>query len=402
MKVLFVSNLFPSCHEPTRGVFNLPLMLGISEFAELRVVAPIAWFPIKWKYGTKLRVPDQEVISGLTVYHPRNFYFPKIGRSLNPQLFAWSLSPLIKRIHQEFPFDIIHVDWTYPDGCGVAKIARQLRVPFVVSVAGSDVNLYIKWFIRRHQILRMMEAASTVITRSLALRNVLIERGLAPEKIKAIYNGVDCETYRPFPREDTRRELGIPPTESTIVYVGRLSPEKGIADLLTSLPILANKHNLKVRLLVVGGGPLRSQLEAEAQKLGVASQVQWLGTKLPAEVARIVSAADLLCLASLREGVPNVLMEAMACGTPVVATKVGGIPEVVPEFAGILVEPANPGLLADGIATALRRTWSGTDLRAHALQFTWRECARQFYEVFQQATTGKIATKPVPTNPRAA
>jgi glycosyltransferase involved in cell wall biosynthesis len=388
MRVLFISNLFPNKHEPSRGLFNLPLMVAISQLAEVRVVAPVAWFPIKGHHAPPAPVPGQETISGLTVYHPRQFYLPKICRPVNPLLFAWSVYPLVKRLRAEYPFDLIHVDWAYPDGCGVAKIARWLGLPFVISVAGSDANLYMQWRVRRWQIRRMMEQSGGVITRSRALREVLESNGVSAPKIRTIYNGVDCDLYRPFPQDEVRRSLGIAVGEPTAIYVGRLSPEKRVEDLLAAVALLARTHHIKARLLVVGGGPLRSELEAMAADLGIGDQVQWLGAQPPSAVARLISAANVLCLGSLREGVPNVLMEAMACGVPVVATRVGGIPEVVPDFAGILVPPSNPEKFATGIATALDRVWSPEKVRNHAMKFTWLECGRGFHQIFQAAVAG--------------
>jgi glycosyltransferase involved in cell wall biosynthesis len=397
VKVLFVSNLFPNTHEPSRGLFNLPLVTAISQFAKVRVVAPVAWFPIPGKYAPPSPVPAYEEVYGLEskvhslpipVYHPCQFYLPKICRPVNPLLFAWSLYPLVKRIRAEYPFDIIHVDWAYPDGCGVAKIARWLDVPFVISVAGSDANVYMTWLIRRWQIRRMMRQSGSVITRSQALCDVLKSNGVPALKIRTIYNGVDCDLYRPFPRDEVLRSLGIAAGEPTAIYVGRLSPEKRVEDLLTAVAILSRTQNRKVRLLVVGDGPLRSPLETMATELGIAAHVHWLGAQPPSAVARLISAANVLCLGSLREGVPNVLMEAMACGVPVVATRVGGIPEVVPDFAGILVPPSNAEKFATGIATALDRVWLPEKVRNHAMKFTWLECGCGFHQIFQAAVAG--------------
>ena len=168
LRVLFVSNLFPNLLEPARGIFNLHQVRHLSKICQVRVVAPIAWFFIKGKHASPGNVPIREVIDNLPVYHPKTFYLPLVGRILNPQLYAWSLARLTAQIRQEFAFDVIFVDWAYPDACGIAKLARHLRVPFVAAFAGSDANVYLNFRFRRRQILKMTRQASAVTVRSRA------------------------------------------------------------------------------------------------------------------------------------------------------------------------------------------------------------------------------------------
>ncbi len=377
MNVLFISNLFPNCHEPARGVFNLHQIRHLAQRCAVRVMAPVAWFPIKGRFAPPKPVPVIEEIDGLTVFHPYNFYLPKIGRILNPWLYAQSVISPIRRIRAQFPVDIIYVNWAYPDACGIAKIARKLDVPFVVSISGSDVNQYLKFRIRRRQILNMFAHAKAITVRSQALRDLLIAHSVPTEKITVLYNGVDRELFCRQPLT-----LNSQPSTPVLLYVGRLSPEKGVADLLRSIPLLETP----VQLNIVGAGGQRDELRRLTSALKLDGIVNWLGCKTPAEIPIQMAQADLLCLPSHMEGVPNVALEAFACGLPVVGTRVGGIPEVVTETVGVLAEANNPESFASAMTRALQTPWDAAVIRRHAAQFDWDENARQLFSILQSAT----------------
>ena len=458
MNVLFVSNLFPNIHEPARGVFNFHQIRHLANICQVQVVAPIAWFPIKGRFAPPAPVPVfeeiplcPELFSTVThqlstswnqrspvssrqsqvirTYHPRQYYLPKIGRILNPLLYALSLRRLVTGLRASFPFDVIFVNWAYPDACGIAKLARRLNIPFVVSISGSDVNWYLKMPLRRRQILAMLAQAHAVAVRSRALKDLLLSHGIPESKIHVLYNGVDREMFHLRPPTVTSppaelnpqpstagnrlqtmdsglrtQDSGLPPrcapvsdralqpTEGLqspvsrhksplLLYVGRLSPEKGVADLLDALAQLTD-----VRLAVVGDGPQRAQLQQLADTLKISSQITWHGQKKPDEIADFMQGADLLCLPSHMEGVPNVALEAFACGLPVVGTTVGGIPEVVTNDTGVLTAPRDPPALAQAIAQALARRWDSVAIRAHSARFDWTENANQLFALLQAAT----------------
>lgn len=403
MNVLFVSNLFPNCYEPARGVFNLHQMRHLAQLCEVRVLAPSDWFFIKGRFAPPKPLPETETIAGLTVHHSRNFYLPKIGRTLNPWFYAQSVFRPVRRIREQFPFDIIFVNWTYPDACGVAKIAHRLGVPFVVSISGSDVNQYLKLRIRRCQILRMLAQAKAITVRSQALRDLLIAHNVPSEKIHVLYNGVDRMLFRPRPTDHRlqttdhgqRTTDGRPETlddglqspvsslqSPLLLYVGRLSPEKGVADLLRAVAMLKTP----VRLNIVGDGVQRDGLRQLVSTLHLDGIVNWLGLKKPDEIPAQMAQADLLCLPSHMEGVPNVALEAFACGLPVVGTRVGGIPEIITETTGVLAEPRSPESFATALARALQTVWDGETIRRHAERFDWNENARQLFSILQSAT----------------
>ena len=385
MKVLFVSNLFPNRYEPARGIFNLRQMRHLAQLCEARVLAPYNWFFIKGRFAPPQPLPETETIAGLPVHHSRSFYLPKIGRTLNPWLYAKSAIGPIRRIREQFPFDIIYVNWAYPDACGIARVARKLAVPFVVSISGSDVNWYLTMRIRRRQILNMLAHARAITVRSQALRDLLIAHRVPAEKIHVLYNGVDRIMFRGQTPENSDqnsdRRLLTADRLPVLLYVGRLSPEKGVADLLRSIPLLP----MPVRLNVIGNGSQRAELQQLATGLKLDGIVNWLGWKKPEEVPAFMAEADLLCLPSHMEGVPNVALEAFACGLPVVGTRVGGIPEIITETTGLLAEPKNPASFAAALTRALQTAWDAAAIRRHAARFDWSENARQLHQILQSA-----------------
>jgi glycosyltransferase involved in cell wall biosynthesis len=347
VKAVFVSNLFPNANEPARGVFNLHQIRHLAALCDVRVVAPIAWLPFRPPF------PAAEEIAGLHVEHPKQFYLPKIGRPLNAWLYARSVAPLLRRLR---PFDIIFVNWACPDACGIA----QLGYPFVVSISGSDANVGLTFRIRRRQILAMLRAARAVTTRSRALKELLVSHGADAGKIHVLYNGVDREIFTPARLASAPR----------LVYIGRLSPEKGVADLLAAT---AQLHE-PPPVVIIGDGPQRAALQRQYP-------ATFLGAKHNHEIAPLLRANDIVCLPSHMEGVPNAALEAFACGLPVVGSRVGGIPEIITPQTGILTEPGNPAALAAALREALNRRWNRDEILAHAAKFDWTANARALYDI---------------------
>jgi len=370
MNVVFVSNLFPNRHEPTRGIFNFHQMRALAAFCSVRVVAPIARSFVRSRHVTPHPVPSLEQIGPFEVRHPTALYLPQIGRSLNAWLFAVSVGPTLNRLIAEFSCDVLLANWAYPDACGVAQVAEKLRIPFVASCSGSDLNVGLTFAIRRRQILRMTRSARAVTVRSRALKELLIRHGAAPATIHVLYNGVDRELFHP---SRLNRQMAY----RRLVYIGRLSPEKGLDDLIAALKQLAAPPPL----VVIGDGPQRAALQRAASGL----PVLWLGMKRNEEIAPLLGVSDIVCIPSHREGVPNAALEAFACGLPVVATRVGGIPEVVTPTTGVLAEPNNPDSLNAAIREALAQPWDTTAILAHAARFDWSANARALLGILQQA-----------------
>jgi glycosyltransferase involved in cell wall biosynthesis len=321
---------------------------------------------------------------------------PKVGMPLHGPMMLRSLFGSVRSLHTRARFDLIDAHYVYPDGFAAVGLGRALGIPVVVSARGSDVNRFSDFPRIRPKLRETLAGAAGVIAVSGALRDRMVELGTPASKIEVIPNGVDLAVYAPRDRRAARARLGLE-DRRTLLYVGNLVPGKGVEILIDAFARLVEGGGSAavtdpVQLVIVGGGPLRPALEARARSRGVAGSVRFAGEIPHAALADWYSAADALCLASEREGWPNVLLEALACGTPVVATRVGGIPEiVVSDRIGILAD-GTPAAISAAAREALAREWDRAALRAHAEGFTWERAAASVVRVFERALASREAT----------
>ena len=366
MKILTFSTLFPNSEKPGHGIFVETRLrhLVASGQVESRVVAPVPWFPLPnerfGNYAKMARVPRAEVRHGIPVAHPRYPVLPKVGMNVAPVFLAQAVKPAIGRLLDEgFDFDLIDAHYFYPDGVAAAMLGRYFNKPVVITARGSDITLLPQYRLPRRMILWAASQAAGIITVCNALRDEMIGLGVDPAKVVSLRNGVDLELFRP-----TERDPGQP---FTLVTVGHLVPVKAQELIVGALPLLPG-----VRLVVAGDGPNRGMLENLAADLGVAERVDFLGAVPQSQLRAHYGAADAMVLASSREGWANVLLESMACGTPVVASRVYGTPEVVAApAAGVLMAERSPQGVADAV-NALRANYPDrAATRRYAEGFSW-------------------------------
>ena len=373
IKVLTLTSLFPNSIQGRHGIFvENRLRHLVREYSdiELRVVAPIPWFPLKGKrfgeYGKYASVPKEENRYDVAVYHPRYPVIPKFGMNVAPYLMALSLYPFIKKLIREgFDFDLIDAHYFYPDGVAASIVAKWLGKPFICTARGSDISLLSHYPIPKKLIARAVEDAEHVITVCQALKDEMLNLEYKPKKISVLRNGVDLEVFAPPDnRGELRRQLGI--KGFTVLSVGHLIERKGhhlVIDALQKLP--------NIKLLIVGDGPLEMQLKNQVKFCGLEKRVMFLGAINHQELKKYYGASDALVLASSREGWANVLLESMACGTPVVATSVWGTPEVVAETeAGVLVDRTVDSI-CKGIVALEKNYPDRAQTRKYAERFSW-------------------------------
>jgi len=376
MKILIVTNLFPNAEEPTRGMYNLQLVKSLVSLAQLRVVAPVPWYPLRGltTAGQRERnIAASENIDGLDVYHPRYLMIPGIGRFLYGFFFYVSLLPLIFRINRSFRFDCIFAMWVYPDGFGSVLFGKTLGKPVFVKALGSDINVYASSISRRFLMRYALTRARKVFCVSVALKNRLTAIGVPESSLKVVMNGVDRNLFKPLDLHESRSKLGLPCREKIILFVGNLVTIKGVEYLFEAVA----KMKERCVLLVVGDGPLKPSLDALAGRLGLGGWIIFTGRKPHSELPLWFNACDVFCLPSLNEGCPNVVLEALACGRPVVATSVGGIPEIIsdgPETK--LVPPADPKSLADALQLML---CSSAGAVSSGFTRSWDDMASEIY-----------------------
>ncbi len=399
MKILTFSTLFPNQVRPSHGIFvetRLRHLVASGE-VESRVVAPVPWFPFSdarfGQYAKFAQVPASETRFGLQVSHPRFPLIPKIGMNLAPAMLANGAKATVARMIDEgYDFDLIDAHYFYPDGVAAVKLGRYFNKPVVITARGSDISMIPQHAVPRKMIRWAAAQADGIITVCNALKTELVELGVDAEKITPLRNGVDLERFHPGDRHALRQSIGL--TGFTLLSVGHLVPVKGHELAIGALPLLPG-----VTLLLAGDGVERGPLEAQARQLGVADRVRFLGVVPQIELPRYYCAADALVLASSREGWANVLLESMACGTPVVASKVWGTPEVVaaPE-AGLLMQERSARGVADAI-NALRANYPDrAATRRYAEGFGWGDTTAGQVWLFksiikrsQAAATGGIS-----------
>ena len=353
MRLLFITNVFPNPYQPTKGVFNLELARALVQDHQVKVVAPILWTD-EWKAARTglLNRERFQVVDGLEVHFPRYYYPPKILRSYYGWFFWQSVRPTLKRIVESFRPDAILGYWAHPDGQTAVRLARALQVPVVIMVGGTDVLLLTENWRRRRCVLRVLHEADAVVTTSQDLRGKLLGFGLPPEKVHVSHRGVNSTLFFPGGKPEARRRLGIPTETRMLIWVGRMIPVKGLDVLLEACSRL-RVRDTKFHLYLVGDGPLRNALTREARRCGLADMVTFVGSVAYDKLPDWYRAADLTVLPSRSEGVPNVLRESLACGTPFVASRVGGIAEIAHDPANELVIPDDPQALAEAIARGL-------------------------------------------------
>jgi glycosyltransferase involved in cell wall biosynthesis len=294
-------------------------------------------------------VPKKDTIDGLSVRHPRFVLLPKIGHSVAGPLYAASLAMTALRLRHRV--DVVLGSWAYPDGFAAVVLAELMGVPAVVKLHGSDMNVVARLAGPRRRLKWALPRAARVI----AVSNPLAEQarllGVAPERIDIVRNGIDRDTFRPRDRAEARRRLGFEGNEPIVLYVGHVIPSKGALDLVRAYGSGGPRLRAS-RLVMVGDGPATEECRTLAQELGI--RASFLGARPHEEVATWLAACDVLALPSWNEGMPNVVLEALASGRPVVASRVGGIPDVVDSDAsGLLVPPQDPVALGGALEGVL-------------------------------------------------
>jgi teichuronic acid biosynthesis glycosyltransferase TuaC len=385
LRVLTFTSLYPNAAMPNFGVFVENRIRRVAETGEVdvRVVAPVPWFPSSrpmfGRYASWARVPRREIRHGLEVMHPRYPLVPKIGVLSHPLAMAVGAMTEIRRLRRRgFGFDLIDAHFYFPDGVAALLVGLALQRLVAITARGTDLSHYPQ----RHPLARRAIAwasgrAAASIVVSAALGKILIRLGAPPSRLHILPNGIDLDLFRPLDRREARRQLGV--TGTVLASVGALIELKGHHLAIEALTTLPN-----CQLIIAGDGPDRRHLGALAATLEVASRVRFLGEVPHGELASVYSAADVLVLASSREGWPNVLLEAMACGTPVVATAVGGVPEMLTTpAAGRLVYQRNGSSLSAAVAALLTDRPDRAAARRHAELFSWDPTTRGQLAIFR-------------------
>ncbi len=376
LKVAVVTPFFPTAVEPYRGRATYQIVCALKKLVEVAVICPHPRYPL-W---VKPRSFDYHPVSTnhfLPRIDVKYFEFPAIPaitRVINGLVCAGYLYPRLRHCRP----DVILSYWLYPHGYAALQVGQRLGIPAIVGSIGSDLNA-IRDCITGYFVSAVLCRANFVVTKSHHLREQAIRRGAAPDKVRTVPNGCDTSIFFVQERARVRGEMGIRQNDPLILYVGRLDEAKGLLEAVKALTVVCRRWP-NAQMVFIGEGSFERTLRARSRALQISDRLTFAGAQDPYQVARWLGAANVLLLPSYAEGCPNVIIEALSAGRPVVATNVGGIPELVDDRCGILVPPRDPDALATALEDALVRTW---DERAIARHFHrgWDDVAADLYEI---------------------
>ncbi len=391
MKVLSFSYCFPNHIGPSWGVFVLQRLAAMAARAELQVVSPAPTFPlVRRRRGRTGPVVDNW--RGLTVHRPTFLSFPRVLKSLDGRLYARGVWPWLEQVAQTWRPEVLDAHFVWPDGVGVSQLAKRLGLPYTVTLRG-----WLYESMKHPRILRQCMAAlreaAAVISVSGHLAQTAVELGVPSDRVHVIPNGIDLERFQPRDSLAARRVLGLPENERLLVTVAHLGPRKGHRETIQALARLP----ADVRLVLVGGdgqgGRNAKALRELARSLGVEDRVILAGRQPYDRVPLYFNAADLSVLASWREGCPNVVLESLASGTPVVASDVGHVPAMIRDGRnGRIVPPRQAEPLAKAIRELLDGSPSPEEVRGSAAVRSWDDVATEICETLRRAVGHYAAT----------
>ena len=389
IRLLTFSTLYPSSVQPGHGIFVETRLRELVASGQVvsKVVAPVPWFfsghPVFGRYARMAQTPQRELRHGLDVQHPRYALPPQLGMNMAPFLLAWGARPAVQQLLNEgYDFDVMDAHYYYPDGVAAALLARHFKKPLTITARGSDINLLARYRLPRTLMRWAARQAQASIGVSAALTQAMAQLPMPPATLLTLPNGVDLNRFHLRPQGIARGVLGWP-SAPTLLLVGNLQESKGQHLALQAL------HQLPTcRLVLVGDGPHRASLQKLARHLNVAERVLFMGQLDQDHLATCYSAADVLLLPSSREGWPNVVLEAMACGTPVVATRVGGIPDMVnTPVAGCLMPERNVPELVAAVQRLMLQLPARAAVRMHASAHTWARTTAAQHALFSRIAT---------------
>lgn len=371
MKILIFTTLFPNSRIPSHGIFVKHRIAALVKKNDIIVVAPVPWHK-------STGVPKEEIIDELKVYHPRYFMTPKIFRSLYGIFMFLSVKKLVRKLDKIYNFDLIDGHFIYPDGLAAVLLGKSLNKRVVLTARGTDINWYPKFWLIKKLIRWTLEKADFIIAVSQSLKEEIVKLDIAADKIKMIPNGVNTNTFFMISKKETSNKV--------ILSVGNLLQPKGFHLLIETLSLLEKRN---ANLVIIGKGPYKARLEKLVEKYNLTDKVEFIGKVSQKELHKWYSAADVFCLTSFREGRPNVVLEALACGTPVVTMNKWDLKDIINEDMGVLLDSYEPEVISQAIDKALNREWDRQKIAKNIKGFNWDKTADEVNEIFKKVIDKK-------------
>jgi glycosyltransferase involved in cell wall biosynthesis len=371
LRIAVVTPELPSREYPNRGRSVYQTLSHLCDHAEVQAFCPLPRYPAFIHPRFDYRETDLSYsLPGLSTRYFEYPAIPLVTRPVNGFTCAHYLEPHIRTFHA----DVILNFLLYPAGFAALSVGRKLRIPVVLGSIGSDLTA-IPDAVSRWLTRKALHGASSVIAKSKDLRARAVGMGADPSTIHVVENGCDENIFFMRSRETARHELNIPRAVELILFVGRMHHRKGVGELLDAVTALSPKRP-NLRLVYIGDGPELKTMQEKVHARGLAHCVEFAGACASGEVARWLAAANLLALPSYSEGCPNAVIEALSCGRPVVATAVGGVPDLVNRACGILIPVGEVDALKDALDTALNTVWNEAAI-AEVYRRSWKQVAQE-------------------------
>lgn len=387
MKILVLTDIYPGKEEPTLGVFVYELSKAVSYKNQVFVIHPRLWNPLSIK-SCKEKQNYPLHMNGIIIYRPKLFILPK-GDRLFFRAFAFLIAalPLLRKLRKTSHFDLIHAHMAGPAGFAAVFLGMLFRKPVIVTLHGSDIHTFPKHFFLKRLVIFTLKRATMVVAVSHSLKDLILKMVNIQNKLFIIRNGSRPEVFFPVNKIKTRKNLYLPVDRKIILFIGSLIPRKGVDVLLRAFACMDKKD---VILLLIGKGDSEFELKALAKELHIETQVYFIGSKKHDEIPLWLNACDIFCLPSHHEGFPTVIVEAFACGRPVVATKVDGVPEAIAnDTVGMLVSPNNAEELAAALSNAFEKEWDRQAIAEYGKSFSWDTIAEEYTELYKKAISKK-------------
>lgn len=381
MKVLVISSIYPNMNEPGKGVFRKQQFAELSKLCDLRVISPIPFYK-------KANIPFEDVVDGIRTYYPSYYFTPKIFRSLYGYFFYFSLNRFVSSLWERWPFEVILTAWAYPDGFGSTLIAKHIHVPMAIMTMGSDINIHAKYHLRKKMIRGALNNADRVISVSNSLKNRMVAIGVYPSKIEVITNGINSTIFRAIPVSVAKKTVNLPDDRKVILFAGNLVSGKGAELLIEALPHVLHEAP-KALLVIAGDGVLKTQMQRRVADLGLQENVRFVGRQPLEKIPFYMNASNVFCLPSASEGCPNVVLEALSCGVPVVASDIPPIVEALQGSPSARLFPVgNVTALSEAIISTITQPMPDKEkIRMSIL--SWQENAKILYGTLVKVAQNK-------------
>ncbi|MEZ8217602.1 Glycosyltransferase involved in cell wall biosynthesis [Candidatus Fervidibacteria bacterium JGI MDM2 SSWTFF-3-K9] len=385
-KIATITHLFPNPSQPILGIFVKHRIKAMANYLYVEVIAPVGWLPAGLS-GRPRSVPRMRQDERILVHHPR-FLSPPILKPLESFFFLQGVMPTFIHRHLSLQFNVLDTHFAYPDAPAVWLLASIVRRPFVVTVRGEDVYGHPRFPLRKLQIVQALKYASRVICLSDVTYKCCIELGVQSSKIIKIPNGVDGQVFKLIDRQIARKILGIDNNIVLLLSSGWIIPRKGYHYVIQALPYL-QKIYPNIRYVIIGGdtttGEYKKFIITLAEELGVRHLISFVDILPQDQLALWMNAADIFCLPSEKEGWGNVVLEALSCGTPVVAHNVGGVKQmIINGLNGFVLEDKSPTAWFEALNECLKHQWNRNTIRSSVSHWQWDKVGKQIAELMEQ------------------